>query len=224
MRTLVATLVAFTVMAVPALAQEQGETRHIAVNGSSAVVAVNDTAGFGTGVAELRGSPGEALRAASVQMRRILAALGAAGVASGDLRTTDVSVRRTRRNGRTVGFTATQSVNVTVRDIQETGEVIDAAVQAGADRVNGPRFWASQTGGLYRQALAAALRRAREKADALAAEAGTAVVRVLSVTEHGADTVFLPQDGFEEQSAASAPVRPGRTRVTAALTAVFEIG
>lgn len=170
------------------------------------------------------GSSSEALQGAAVKMRSIIAALRAAGVASGDLRTTSVSVRRARRGGRTVGFKATQSISVTVRDIEAAGEVIDGAVRAGADRISGPRFWAAQTGGLYRRALAAALRRARDKAEALAAESGATLGQVLSIAEQGADVVYLKDEGVSAPLAAeAAPIRPGRTRVTADLTAVFEI-
>ena len=224
MRTLIATLLATTIAASPVLAQDERDPRSIAVNGSSAVTVVNDTAGFSTGVTEPRGTSSEALRAASLKMRRIIAALRAAGVASGDLRTTNVSVRRATRDGRTVGFKATQSVSVTVRDIEATGEVIGTAVQAGADRISGPRFWASQTGGLYRQALAAALRRARAKAEALAAESGATLGQVLSIAEQGADVVYLKdREAAAPQGAGAVPIRPGRTRVAADLTAVFEI-
>lgn len=225
MSKLIATLVASAAAASPALAQDEDDRRSISVFGSAGVTVVNDTAGFSTGVSERRSTPNLALRAASLEMQQVLGALRRAGVSDADLRTTNVSVRRVYRDGEPAGHLATQSVAVTVRAIDTTGGVMDAAVQAGADRLSGPRFWAADTSGLYRQALAGALRRARDKAQALAAESGASLGEVLSISESGADVVHLPA------SAESAPgggakdvtVRPGRSRVRAELTAVFAL-
>lgn len=203
-------------------AQETTDRRTISVTGSATVTAANDTAGFTTGVDVRRSTPGAALRSASATMRRVLAALEALGIADEDIRTQRVGVDRiVRRAGgrRITAYEAVNTVFVTVRAIRRTGAAIDAAVAAGATRVSGPSFWRASTRDLYRRALVLALRKARGKAAALAADAGTTLGEVLRIAESGAEVV--PYASSDSIGASAAPIEPGRTRVTAGLTAVF---
>lgn len=204
--------------AAPASAQDDSGGRSIAVTGTATVTAPNDTAGFSAGVDARRTTPGAALRAASADMRRVVAALRTAGVEADDIRTRQVTVRRVTRR-RVVRYVAINAVSVVVRAIRTTGAVIDAAVDAGATRVNGPTFWRSSTAGLYRQALVRALGKARAKARALAADAGATLGDVRSITESGAE--IASYDSAAGGQATPSPVNPGRTTVTADLTAVF---
>ena len=173
-----------------------------------------------------RSTPGAALRSASATMRRVLAALGRQDIADKDIRTQRVGVHRTVRRfdgRRLVTYVATNTVFVTVRAIKRTGAAIDAAVAAGATRVSGPSFWRASTRDLYRRALVLALHKARDKAEALAADSGTTLGEVLSIAESGADVrVYADRDSSGAGSAApETPIATGRTRVTADLTAVF---
>ena len=74
------------------------------VNGTAAVSAPNDTAGFTTGVDVRRSTAGDALRSASAVMRRVIAAIEARGVAAKDIRTQHVGVHRSvlRRHHRSI--------------------------------------------------------------------------------------------------------------------------
>jgi uncharacterized protein YggE len=220
----------------PALAQDSTE-RSIAVTGSASRTAANDRAGFSTGVQVRRSSPAVALRHGSALMYRVLAAIEAQGIARRDIRTQRVDVRklveRRRKDGpTTVVYVATNTVSVTVRAIGDTGAVMDAAIGGGANRLNGPWFWRSSKAGLYRQALVLALRKARRKGETLATEAGVALGAVLTIRESGADVVtydasraysYAAPAPLPVASLIAAPIRPGRTRVTADLTAVFAI-
>lgn len=208
----------------PARAQDDADRRTISVTGNAAVTAANDTAGFTTGVDARRSSPGAALSSASSTMRRVLAAIRGEEVADSDIRTRRVGVHRSiRRVGgrRIVTYVATNTVFVTVRDLKRTGATIDAAVDAGATRVSGPSFWRASTRDLYRRALVLALHKARDKAQALAADSGTTLGEVLSITESGAVVHQYTLSDSSGASAPATPIEPGRTRVTADLTAVF---
>lgn len=207
---------------VPAAAADDPPQRTISVAGTAAVTAANDTAGFTTGVTVRRSGATEALRAASARMRRVLAAVGDEGVARADIRTQRVDVVRVHRH-HVAAYNATSTVFVTMHAIQRTGTVIDAAVQAGANRLSGPRFWRSSTKDLYQRALIAALRKARAKAEALAAEAGATLGAVQTITEGGSEP-FSYSDSGASLAAPSAPVRPGRTRVTAEVSVVYLLG
>jgi uncharacterized protein YggE len=72
---------------------------------------------------------------------------------------------------------------VIVRDLDNVGAVLDAAVAAGADGVHDIRFKLEDASGARIDAVAEAVEHARNQADAIAEAAGTKVTGVLSVTE-----------------------------------------
>src|SRR5208337_3620544 len=69
-----------------------------------------------------------------------------------------------------VGYTATNTVTVTVRDLSQVGPVIDAGYNNGANQVNGVTFSLSDgtAASVYQQALQNAMTNGAAKAQALA--------------------------------------------------------
>jgi len=218
---------------VPA-ASAQAPLRTISVTGEGSTRAANDTARVGFGV-EARGATRPvALRRSSARLRQVLAALRRLGVSDPDLRTRAVTVarRRDRRGRKLPGYIARGGVTATVRDVSRTGAVVDAAVDAGAASVAGPRFFIDDPNAALHRALVAAFRDARTKAAALAAEAGLTLGQTISIRE----STFVPSDsdlvGFDEDSGGgqeqgrpvAAPTEPGRTQVFGTVYVVFEAG
>jgi uncharacterized protein YggE len=217
-------LVLAALSAVPAHAAEDSEPqRTISVSGSANLTAANDTAGFVTGVDVRRSSASAALKSASARMQHILDALAAQGIDRDDIQTRRTDVRRERRK-HVVLYVATSTVSVTVRLVTRTGRAISAAIDAGANRLSGPRFWRSNTRDLYQRALVQALHKARAKAQALAADEGVTLGPVQNISEG-----TTPDYDYEQaasgggSSDAAAPVRPGRTRVTADVSVVYAL-
>jgi uncharacterized protein len=217
---------------VPA-AQAQAPVRTISVTGDASLTAANDTARVGFGVEGRGASRPVALRRSSANLRKVLTALRRLGVADRDLRTRGVSVapRRDRRGRRLPGYIARGGVSVVVRDVTQTGAVVDAAVAAGAASVAGPSFFIEDPQALLRRALVAAFGDARSKAAALAAEAGLTLGRAISIRESTfvpAETDFFDDDagggggGGQAERRTGAPTEPGRTRVEGTVYVVFE--
>src|SRR5215470_5410203 len=134
-------------------ATTSGETA-ITVTGSGTVDAVPDRASFGFGVTTQASTASRALSRNAEQARAIIAALKRAGIGASDIQTTDVSLwPQTRADGtEIVGYTASNSVNVTVQ-LGRSGVVVDAAVRAGADSVDGPSLDTAAKSSLYARAL-----------------------------------------------------------------------
>lgn len=218
---------------VPA-AQAQSPVRTISVTGEASLTAANDTARVGFGVEGRGASRPVALRRSSANLRKVLTALRRLGVADRDLRTRGVSVapRRDRRGRRLPGYIARGGVSVVVRDVTQTGAVVDAAVAAGAASVAGPSFFIDDPQALLRRALVAAFGDARSKAAALAAEAGLTLGPTISIRESTfvpAETDFFDDDaggggggGQEQRRTGAAPTEPGRTQVEGTVYVVFE--
>jgi uncharacterized protein len=221
---------------VPA-AGAQAPVRTISVTGEGSTRAANDTARVGFGV-EARGATRPvALRRSSARLREVLAAIRRLGVADADLRTRAVTVarRRDRRGRKLPGYIARGGVTATVRDVSQTGAVVDAAVDAGAASVAGPRFFIDDPNAALHRALVAAFRDARTKAAALAAEAGLTLGQAISIR----DSTFVPAEsdlvGFDDDAGGggggqeqgrrvAAPTEPGRSQVFGTVFVVFEAG
>ena len=221
-----AAVVAFAGIGAPqgARSDTSPAAKTITVTGSGTVTTVPNRAGFSFGVVSNARTATGALAANATDMRNVIAALVAAGVARSDIQTQGVSLSaRTTDNGDTIiGYTASNSVSATVRDLNKAGRVVDAAVAAGANQVFGPSLTRSDSSGLYRSALRGAVADARSKASAIAAASHVRLGRVRSVVEQSASTP-VPLPAVRGAIATSTPIEPGTQLVQATVTVEFFI-
>lgn len=128
-----------------------------------------------------------------------------------------------------VGYIVSHTLQVTVTDLDRLGSLLDVALKAGATQMNGPTFGLSNQEALEAQVLAEAIRKARAKADVMAAAAGVFLKRVTHISEH----VNAPFGGAMEEMAVmrmsmadAAPatsISPGEISITANVNMTFEI-
>ncbi len=153
-------------------------------------------------------------------------ALKASGVDSKDIQTAYVSVDpRYDDSGQSlVGYNATNSVTAKVRDLAQVGDVIDAAVAAGANSVSGPSLSRDDQDQLYRDALEDAVAKARLKATTLARAAGRSLGEIRSLSEETGGSGPIAYGAFAKAAAAdSTPIEAGTTEVTASVRVVFAL-
>lgn len=118
----------------------------------------------------------------------ILAALRAAGIAREQIGTINYSVSPNYRyfpDGRKpelTGYDASNTVRVDVRSVELVGQVIDAALGAGANTISGISFYASQMDSVRRAAMAAATIDARLSAEVMARAAGGTLGPLVSLS------------------------------------------
>jgi uncharacterized protein YggE len=202
----------------PAAAQD----RTIAVNGTATQEVPNDTAGLGFQVAKERSSRAAALRVVSVRLRQVIGAVqGIPGVGAGDITTGQISIRKVIRGKRTL-YKASEGISVILHQPDQAGEMVNAAVAAGATGTSGPRFFPGNPELAYENTLLAAFDQAKAKAAALAVRAGATLGPAISI-EEGAEVVpNQPGAGLKGASAEpSPPVKPGASTVTATVRVVF---
>jgi uncharacterized protein YggE len=196
----------------------------ITVTGTGSVKAAPDQADFSFGVETQGDTPSEALSKNGAAVQKVIDALKAAGIAAADIQTQQVSVspRYDNKGQNIVGYTAVNSVNVTVRDLSKAGDVVDAAVKAGANQVFGPTFSISNQTALYQDALKKALADARTKAQTIAAAAGVSLGRVVNIVEGGGVTP-VPLGAAEGAAGGKTPIEPGLQEIPASLTVTYAI-
>lgn len=210
--------------------------RSITVSGQGEVLAAPDMATVNMGVQARSGTSQEAMGSASTVMQAVIGAIKAAGVNDEDIRTSNISLSpeySTNRDPNTppavIGYRASNTVTVKVRDLGKLPAVLDGAVAAGANVANGISFGFNSDDSLKQQALQAAYRNAETKAKALATTMGVQVTGVLQVNENGISVpVPMPvKVGAPDAAggmAPSVPVQAGQQAITGNVSAVFIIG
>lgn len=210
--------------------------RTITVSSTATVKATPDEAVVNFGVRSEDANSAVAFEQNAKDMKAVLDALAAAGVDEKDIQTLNVALdQRVENRGKPNehrSFVATNSVQVKILDLDAVGDVIDAAVQAGADSVNDIRFELSDPNEVRTDALTQAVKGARTKVDALAAAASADVLGVVSINEdafrqpvyrsaYSHDALL----SFGASEAAPTPiVTPDSLQVSVTVSVVWEIG
>lgn len=193
----------------------------ITVTGNGTVDATPDRASFNFGVTSRGATAAEALTRNSSEARAIIDALKRAGIDSADIQTTQVSLwPQTSNDGaRITGYQASNSVQVTA-GLGRSGALVDAAVGAGANNVDGPNLDTADKASLYGQALKKAIGDAETKAQALADGAGLTLGSLLKVRE--GDNTAQPVPMYAAaRDAASVPIEAGTQQIQASVTVTF---
>jgi uncharacterized protein len=205
----------------PARGADAGSPSVVTTTGHGDITAVPDEAVISAGVNTRATSAAAALSENAQAMQQVIDALKKAG--GTDLQTQEVSLYpQTDDRGTVTGYSAQNTVSAKAT-IANAGGLVDAAVGAGANTVQGPTLAVSDSDALYRDALKQAVADARAKADALAQAGGFAVGPVYAVTEQ-ADTAPAPVwQAAAAAKASSTPIEPGTQDVTADVTVSFQI-
>lgn len=207
-------------------APARGDTmppRLVTTTGHGIVTAVPDDVTVTAGVQTQAVTAADTLAQNSAAMNKVIAALKQAG--GEKLQTEQVSLYpRTNDAGDVIGYAAQDSVSAH-SGVAGAGKLIDAAVGAGANTVQGPTLALSNQAALYRQALQKALGDARAKATALGEAGSFSVGPVSSITEQSAESspVMFKAATAADAAGAPTPIEPGTQDVTADVTVVFEI-
>jgi uncharacterized protein len=200
--------------------------RSVTVTGTSTIKASPDEAIVSLGVQTQANTAQGALSDNAAKMTKVLAALADQGIAKSDIATSYVSLYPTYgSNGQDItGYQAQNQIDVTIHDLSKVGQVIDAAVGAGANLTNGITFQLSDQNQGVNQALADAVKNARDKAETLAAAGDASLGDVITIQEGTPPSVYPPvmYDKFAAAGAASSPtpIEPPtiQTQVTVTVT------
>lgn len=198
-------------------------TGGLTVVGTGSVNVVPDRASFAFGTVNQARTAAAALAASSQAANRIVDALRKAGVAKADIQTSEISLSpRMNDNGDAiVGYSASNTVTAIARKLADAGDLIDAAVAAGANQVYGPNLLASDQDAVYRTALKAAVAHARANAEALASASGLTLGRITAIAESGGP---MPLPATDAGRTMAAPIEPGTQKIDATVSVTFAIG
>ena len=204
----------------------------LAVSAEASARRVPDVASVSTGVVTQAADANAAMRANAVQMDKLMAAIRASGIAERDIQTSGINLNPNYKYVENqppaiVGYQASNTVNVKVRDLARLGKVLDAFVANGANQINGPSFEVDRPDEAYDEARLAALKKARARAETYAAALGLNVRRIVSISEGGA-SLPRPMPRLRamamDSMAKETSVSPGEASLSVSIDVVFELG
>lgn len=211
----------------------------VSVTGTGSVYATPDIAKFSTGVVTEADTSADAMQKNAQLMDKVVGAIKSAGIPEKDIRTGRITLEPvynyySQPQGATekpkiVGYKATNTVTVTIRNLSKVGSTIDVATNAGANQVNGVSFELSDemAADVYKQALKKAVSEGADKAKTIGDAAGTGSLTLKSISESGAyypQPVYMDFAGAGNVKAAAiapTPVSPGEQKVQATVTMVY---
>lgn len=197
----------------------------VTVFGTSTVTVTPTKAQVMLGVSNQDSSAQAALASNNQTMNQVIAAVEKLGIPKTAISTGGLGINPVYNQANPPAVTAYQvSDNLTINTtIALSGKVIDHAVAAGANQVNGINF-TTPTNTAYEKSYHAALKNARTQALAVASGLDEHLLGTKTVTvETGATQV--PQPYFALASAASnTPVLPGQQQESVTLKVVYQLG
>jgi uncharacterized protein YggE len=198
----------------------------LVVSGIGTATGTPDVARVEVGVESRAQTAQAAADATNKKQAAIIAALKAKGIEAKDLQTTNYNVSAERSNNPNeanpiIGYRAGTTVRVTVRQIDQVGAVLDAAVGAGANQIYGITFGLNDSEPLLSQARDTAILNAKAKAEAMAKTAGIKLGKIINISESFAGgPAPLAVDA---RAGSAAPIEVGETSVRAQVAVTYAI-
>ena len=219
----------------PSMAQaatdEAQATRTLSVSGSGQVSAQPDVAVVTLGVQTEADAANAALSQNNTRMQSLVDALKEAGIASEDIQTRSIQLRpryadNSSQGGepQITGYTATNTAEVRVRDLAVLGQLLDSAVAAGGNRIQGISFQVSDPTKVLDQAREAAWNDAESKATQLAELAGATLGAVVSLNESSQTPTPVVREAVGGAApVAAVPVETGSQVLTVNVQVTWEL-
>jgi hypothetical protein len=203
----------------------------LTVVGTGRAVLPPDTADVTLGVSLRGASANEVAQSASSAMAAVVTSLTDAGIAEDAIQTTQLNLSPVydyeTEPPPIVGWEATNMVRVTVSDIDAVGDIVDSAMQAGANRIDAISFRVDDQSAAEAAAREAAVTDASVKAGELATAAGLDLSGIISLSEiaGGGTEVILEDQGDTTGGVGFAtPILPGTVEVVVSVTVAYGIG
>ncbi|HIH10252.1 MAG TPA: SIMPL domain-containing protein [Candidatus Diapherotrites archaeon] len=214
----------------------QPDRRLISVSGSATRTYQPDQAQISLGVETLDKSASVSQQQNADLSSKVRDALKSAGVPEENIKTTSYALseefewNETLRKSESIGFRAINVIEVKLTDLASAGKVIDAAVGAGVNRVNSITFSLTREreAQVRSELLAQAAADAKDKAAKIASGFGVGIANLYTASESYSYTpvynrLNYAKEGAVAMDAAQTPITPGDVRVTADISAQFEL-
>ncbi|MBM7560777.1 SIMPL domain-containing protein [Fusibacter tunisiensis] len=217
----------------PSGAESETEaSRVVTVSGKGEIVVVPDMAQISIGVQTKNLDASGAQNENAKLMDQVIAALHKHAVAEKDIKTTGYSLYQTYdydSDGKRSDpyYVSSNTVTVTLRDIDKVGTLIDATTTAGANSINNIRFMLEDDSEYYQEALKLAMENAKGKAEAILStfDRSPGLPKSISESSSGGRLYleYSPDKAMAESySNVETPIEAGEITVSASVSVTYD--
>ncbi len=226
----ICTLLWLPLSTVQAESVENTAIHTISVQGNSSLTATPDQADISIGITTTAATANIAAQENAVIANDIQTNLAALGIAKDKIHTKNYTFYPTYNNNTTTdhaneitGYTADNTVSVTLDDIAMLSDVIDSSIKSGANKVNSINFTMKNPQDMQQKALQAAIKDAREKADSIAKALGKHVTNVVSVSENNSyiESRNFASFSLRKSDGLSTPIEPDEIHINSTVQVQF---
>ena len=226
----------------PAISQTTSPTKNfsrtLTLTGIGEVRATPDMAVIQIGVVRQANTARKAVTLNNIAMQKIVDVVTKAGIENKDIQTSNFSVQpkylypaRTKtapqKPPRIIGYTVSNNLAITVRNLPKLGRILDQVVSAGANNIGSIRFSIQNLEPLKNAARRTAMHNAITKAKLYANEAGFILGPIKSVNEinsqRGPRPVYAQAVARASYKQASVPIAQGQQSIQIQINVVWEI-
>jgi uncharacterized protein len=211
------------------VSQPASEVRTITASGKGAIEAIPDVAYVNIGVI----TEGKELSTVQTdnaeKMTSVITSLTELGIKKEEIKTINYNVNPNynwdEKTGKSniVGYTVSNTVVVTINEINKTGNLLDKVVANGSNSISSIRFGIKNETELYNQALELAVKDARAKAEAMGKGLGINNIIPYKITESSSryTPVYNERNAAMDAAKAPTPISGGELEISASVSIEF---
>jgi uncharacterized protein len=215
------------------------DNKTLFVTGSATTQTKPDKVTMSLGVETTNAKAKTALATNSELMNKIINALKIAGVSENETSTSSFTITPNRDytidkdQGKLIGFTVSNSIQIDSYNVNDSSEWIDISVASGANNVNNIYFSISdkKLEGIKNELLREAIGNAREKADIAASALGLEITGIKTVNIDQATPFFagplqygVESSKIDSSALPSTPVIAGEQDISMTVNIIFLLG
>ncbi|MEK7078268.1 MAG: SIMPL domain-containing protein [Patescibacteria group bacterium] len=205
------------------------DSRTITISAEGKVTASPDTAKIQLSVVTDGKTADEVQQKNSEDMNKVTDFIKSSGVETKDIKTTYYNLypKYDYVNGRQIpaGYSLSQTLEVKIRDLKKTGQILTGAVARGANQVSGVEFFVDDPDNLKAQARQQAFDKAKTKAKELAKLAQVRLGKVITFSESssGQPPIFYEKALGLGGGGPIPDIQSGSQEIIVSVNVVFEI-
>jgi hypothetical protein len=213
------------------------QIRSMYINGTGTTELAPDIAYINIGVHTEAPTAVVAVSMNNTRAQKVMDALTKFGIQSKDLRTSNFSIASLQKTNPETGevtgtyYAVDNNVIVTVRDLPKLGDLLDKAIQAGANSINNIQFDVADNTAALKQARDKAMQNAIQQAQEFADAAGIKLGAIQTINYSESVPVFAGSTymdygkggGGGMRADYSVPVNPGQMTLTATVTITYAL-
>ena len=203
------------------------DTRQVTVVGAGQVTGSPDTLTIDASMESIAPDATAAMNQTNERQEDVIDALVDMGIDRKDLATTeaDLQPQYGPDNAAITAYRATNSINVTVRDLEQASDAIGLIVGTGgnATRINSISYSIEDDSQMVRDARARAFEDAKDRAGQYANLSGLDLGKVMSISESGGALPPQPMAAPRAMMEAAVPLEPGEQTVGFNVTVIWEL-